>query len=138
MAGLDARQGAQQRLQRRARAGELPQHVCGRGSLCGALGVARSVARLAAAFAVTLALGACAGLLIIEATAVQPEGRISPQDLGLWNDVLIRAITACRDVLRRSDLIARLGGEEFCVLLPHTGLRPAMEVAEKVRARLGF
>ena len=50
--------------------------------------------------------------------------------------VLIRAITACRDVLRRSDLIARLGGEEFCVLLPHTGLRPAMEVAEKVRARL--
>ena len=27
-----------------------------------------------------------AGLLIIEATAVAPEGRISPQDLGLWND----------------------------------------------------
>ncbi|MDN8677486.1 NADPH dehydrogenase, partial [Staphylococcus aureus] len=27
-----------------------------------------------------------AGLLIIEATAVQPEGRISAQDLGLWND----------------------------------------------------
>src|SRR5215207_7428641 len=27
-----------------------------------------------------------AGLLIIEATAVQQEGRISPGDLGLWSD----------------------------------------------------
>lgn len=27
-----------------------------------------------------------AGAVIIEATAVTPEGRISPQDLGLWND----------------------------------------------------
>ena len=27
-----------------------------------------------------------AGLLIIEATAVEPAGRISPQDLGLWDD----------------------------------------------------
>ena len=27
-----------------------------------------------------------AGLIIFEATAVSPEGRISPQDLGLWDD----------------------------------------------------
>ena len=27
-----------------------------------------------------------AGVVILEATAVQPEGRISPADLGLWND----------------------------------------------------
>ena len=27
-----------------------------------------------------------AGLIIIEATAVEPEGRISPADLGLWDD----------------------------------------------------
>lgn len=27
-----------------------------------------------------------AGLVTVEATAVSPEGRISPQDLGLWND----------------------------------------------------
>jgi 2,4-dienoyl-CoA reductase-like NADH-dependent reductase (Old Yellow Enzyme family) len=27
-----------------------------------------------------------AGLIIAEATAVSPEGRISPADLGLWND----------------------------------------------------
>ena len=26
------------------------------------------------------------GLIIVEATAVQPEGRISAQDLGIWSD----------------------------------------------------
>jgi len=41
-----------------------------------------------------------AGLLIIEATAVEPEGRITPGDLGLWSDAteaaLARALTAVR------------------------------------------
>ena len=41
-----------------------------------------------------------AGLLIIEATAVEPEGRISPDDLGLWSDAnetaLARVLTAVR------------------------------------------
>jgi NADH:flavin oxidoreductases, Old Yellow Enzyme family len=34
-----------------------------------------------------------AGLVTIEATAVTPEGRITPQDLGLWNDQQIAAFT---------------------------------------------
>ena len=41
-----------------------------------------------------------AGLLIIEATAVEPEGRISPADLGLWSDknqaALARVVAAVR------------------------------------------
>ncbi|SDL20097.1 2,4-dienoyl-CoA reductase [Modicisalibacter muralis] len=41
-----------------------------------------------------------AGLLILEATAVSPEGRISPADLGLWSDAneqaLKRVLTAVR------------------------------------------
>jgi 2,4-dienoyl-CoA reductase-like NADH-dependent reductase (Old Yellow Enzyme family) len=41
-----------------------------------------------------------AGLLIIEATAVEPEGRISPADLGLWSDAnqaaLARVVVAVR------------------------------------------
>ncbi len=32
-----------------------------------------------------------AGLVIVEATAVSPEGRISPADLGLWNDAQAEA-----------------------------------------------
>jgi NADPH2 dehydrogenase len=34
-----------------------------------------------------------AGLIILEATAVTPEGRISPQDLGIWNDGHIEGLT---------------------------------------------
>lgn len=52
-------------------------------------------------------------------------------------DLVLRATTdVCREELRAADLIGRLGGEEFAVLLPHTGLPAAMAVAEKLRAAL--
>ncbi|GEL76070.1 NADPH dehydrogenase [Tenuibacillus multivorans] len=34
-----------------------------------------------------------AGLVILEASAVQPEGRISPEDLGIWSDDHIEGLT---------------------------------------------
>jgi len=34
---------------------------------------------------------------------------------------------------RPADIIARLGGEEFGLLLPNTALKPAMEIAENIR-----
>ncbi|MFE5590524.1 NADH:flavin oxidoreductase/NADH oxidase [Streptomyces sp. NPDC056549] len=33
-----------------------------------------------------------AGLILVEATAVAPEGRISPADLGLWNDTQVEGL----------------------------------------------
>ncbi|WEK05216.1 MAG: sensor domain-containing diguanylate cyclase [Candidatus Devosia phytovorans] len=52
------------------------------------------------------------------------------------DQVLIAVAKAVSEQLRQSDLVGRLGGEEFAVLLPHTdGLR-AMEVAEKLRLLL--
>jgi len=39
----------------------------------------------------------------------------------------------CRASLRTSDLLARVGGDEFALLLPHTGLASALKVAEKLR-----
>ncbi|NML25693.1 NADH:flavin oxidoreductase/NADH oxidase [Zoogloea dura] len=42
-----------------------------------------------------------AALLIIEATAVTPEGRISPADLGLWSDANAAALGSTLDSLRR-------------------------------------
>lgn len=41
-----------------------------------------------------------AGLFIIEATAVSPEGRISPADLGLWNDDNETALRRVLDAVR--------------------------------------
>jgi len=37
------------------------------------------------------------------------------------------------DILRETDIPGRLGGEEFAVLLPETGLEKAFEVAERLR-----
>ncbi len=39
-----------------------------------------------------------------------------------------------RASLRRGDRIGRIGGEEFALMLPETGLAGALEVAERVRA----
>ncbi len=42
-----------------------------------------------------------AGLLILEATAVEPEGRITPGDLGLWSDGNERALGGVLDAVRK-------------------------------------
>src|SRR5688572_30898830 len=42
-----------------------------------------------------------AALLTIEATAVTPEGRISPRDLGLWSDDTESALARTLDTVRR-------------------------------------
>ncbi|HEX4931705.1 MAG TPA: oxidoreductase, partial [Gemmatimonadaceae bacterium] len=40
-----------------------------------------------------------AGLVLTEATAVTPEGRISPHDLGIWDDAHIPALRRINDFL---------------------------------------
>ena len=49
-------------------------------------------------------------------------------------DAVIREIVGrLRAALRRTDLVYRYGGEEFVILAPETGARPALHVAERVR-----
>lgn len=50
--------------------------------------------------------------------------------------VLMHLATALQEDLRQSDLPARLGGEEFGILLPETGLQEAVKIAERVRRRV--
>lgn len=50
--------------------------------------------------------------------------------------VLIEVSKQIRETLRRQDLVARWGGEEFMIALPETPLEGAGLVAEKIRARL--
>lgn len=42
----------------------------------------------------------------------------------------------CRQALRKIDIIARIGGEEFAILLPETTLEGAMLVAERLRENI--
>ncbi|MFB2555806.1 NADH:flavin oxidoreductase/NADH oxidase [Herbiconiux liangxiaofengii] len=55
-----------------------------------------------------------AGLVMTEATAVTPEGRISPEDLGLWND-------AQRDAFARITSFIRSQGAVPAIQLAHAG-----------------
>lgn len=50
------------------------------------------------------------------------------------DEILKRFAANCMDCLRHSDLLGRIGGEEFCVVLPDTGSDGAAEVAERIRA----
>ena len=47
--------------------------------------------------------------------------------------VLIEAVKVSRARLRKSDILGRIGGEEFAVVLPHTNAADALHVAEGVR-----
>jgi len=49
------------------------------------------------------------------------------------DEVLRRVARACEDLSRGSDVVARLGGEEFAVLLPESDLPGALAFAERLR-----
>ncbi|MCC7225125.1 MAG: GGDEF domain-containing protein [Burkholderiaceae bacterium] len=49
------------------------------------------------------------------------------------DQVLHQIADVLRNAVRESDFVARIGGEEFLVLLPATGLNEARMVAEKIR-----
>ncbi len=51
--------------------------------------------------------------------------------------VLSAVVATCRGNLRGSDVIGRIGGEEFGILLPHTDLANGIAVLEKARAAIG-
>ncbi len=50
--------------------------------------------------------------------------------------VLCMIVAIARDSLRPSDLVGRIGGEEFAVLLPEIELATAGQVAERLRERI--
>ena len=52
------------------------------------------------------------------------------------DEVLIVVANILRQSCRRSDLLARLGGEEFAILLPEASVEDAIVCAEKARSRI--
>ena len=65
-----------------------------------------------------------AGLLVIECTAVSPEGRITSKDLGLWNDrqghALAGVVASCRAVAPET---------RICVQISHAGRKAFLQEA---------
>ena len=55
-------------------------------------------------------------------------------DIG--DEVLKRVASAAAEGLRNTDLIGRYGGEEFVIILPDTDEEVALQIAERVRARV--
>ena len=55
---------------------------------------------------------------------------------GVGDRVLAGTATLCQELIRKSDLLGRIGGEEFAILLPHTPRKASLDVAEKIRAAI--
>ena len=52
-------------------------------------------------------------------------------------DIVLKSVgTKLTEIARQSDVVGRIGGEEFAVLLPHTDQDGALNLAEKVRAEI--
>jgi len=49
------------------------------------------------------------------------------------DDVLMKFVAVVHDNIRPTDFLFRIGGEEFCCLLPHTGATQAHRVADRIR-----
>src|ERR671912_2952397 len=61
-----------------------------------------------------------AGMIITEATAVTPEGRISPADLGIWKDEHV-------EMLARSTRFMRQHGAVTGIQLAHAGRKASSQ-----------
>ncbi|VVD72018.1 putative diguanylate cyclase YedQ [Pandoraea morbifera] len=53
----------------------------------------------------------------------------------IGDQVLCRFVLVCSSMLRGDDLIGRIGGEEFAILLPGASERDALRVADRIRER---
>lgn len=56
---------------------------------------------------------------------------------GAGDRVIQGAVRACRSVLRPQDIVARIGGEEFAIVLPGLTMTEGFKAAERMRTAVG-
>ena len=54
----------------------------------------------------------------------------------IGDQVLLHFTQTIQSLLRKSDLIGRVGGEEFALFLPNAGMDEAFQIADKIRQRI--
>jgi len=112
------------------RLGELATH----DSLTGALNRGAFEQRLEAELARTDRMAAPCALVVLD---VDHFKRLNDTRGHAAGDAALRALAlAVASAKRRSDIFGRIGGEEFAVVLPDTGLAGATTFAEKLRESL--
>lgn len=71
-----------------------------------------------------------AGLIITEATAVEPRGRIGPGDLGIWSDAHVDPLVRVTRFLKEQGAVAGIqiahAGRKACTDLPWAGGKPLL------------
>ena len=55
---------------------------------------------------------------------------------GVGDEALIMFYKACKDAVRNDDVVARIGGEEFVIILPQTNAQNAYLFAERLREKI--
>jgi len=78
----------------------------------------------------TRAIGG-AGLIMVEATAVQPNGRITEQDLGIWNDRQAEALAEIARLVHRYE--AKIG-----IQLAHAGRKSTVRESHEAPSAIPF
>ncbi|RAU20919.1 hypothetical protein CU669_15930 [Paramagnetospirillum kuznetsovii] len=56
---------------------------------------------------------------------------------GVGDDAIKAVADSCVATLRDIDVVGRMGGEEFAIMLPETELEPALEVAKRLHDKIG-
>jgi 2,4-dienoyl-CoA reductase-like NADH-dependent reductase (Old Yellow Enzyme family) len=72
-----------------------------------------------------------AGLIIAEATAIEPRGRITPNDVGIWSDAHIDSLARVASVVKTNGAVAGIqiahAGRKACTARPWEGGKPILE-----------
>ena len=73
-------------------------------------------------------------MLVLDADHFKTINDTHGHDVG---DRVLQVISRlCHAQVREADIVARMGGEEFAILLPNTGFSAAREIAERLRAAI--
>ena len=64
-----------------------------------------------------------AGLIVVEAIAVQPEGRLNDQQLGIWNDSFLPGLARIAEVIHAA-------GSSAFMQIHHAGLKSYKTITE--------
>jgi len=73
-------------------------------------------------------------LLVVDVDSFKSVNDQFGHDVG--DRVLSHIAMQCSEDRRRTDIVARMGGDEFAILMPETGLEDASTAAERLRQRL--